>query len=108
MLPFWTVALLGFLAVARVTRFLNRDKLFEPVVDRIEAWARRGRPWRAKLSYLVTCPWCASIWTAFPTALIAVVWFSPLHGRWAVAAVLGLWLGYSWLYGLIASNLDDE
>lgn len=105
-MPLWLAALLGFLMVARVTRFVNSDKLFEPVVDRIEAWARAGGLWRARIAYLVTCPWCASIWAAAPPAVIVAV-AAPYGVAWSLWLGAGLWLGYSWLYGLVASNLDD-
>lgn len=102
-LPFWAVALLGFLIVARITRFLNADYLFAPIRDRVEGWSQRGKVW-----YLLSCAWCASIYIALPVALLAVLTLSPYSGWTAVWVAGGLWLGYSWLYGLVATNLDDE
>lgn len=103
MLPFWAVALFGFGIVARVTRFLNSDYLFEPVRDWLERKTGAG-----KLYYLVTCPWCASIWVAAPVAAIAAWPLSSLEGRWAWTAFVGLWFGWSYLYGRLAMTEDDE
>lgn len=106
-LRFLAVALLGFAIVARTTRFLNDDTLFEPVRDRVESWARYGGPWRAKLAYLLTCPWCASIWIALPVALYGVLVLLDLPAAWDVFAIAGLWLGWSYAYGRLASWLED-
>lgn len=106
-LRFLAVALLGFAIVARTTRFLNDDTLFEPARDRLETWARNGRVWRAKIAYLVSCPWCASIWTALPVAVYAVLVLLDLPTPWAVYTVAGLWLGWSYAYGRLAAWLED-
>lgn len=108
-MPFWLTALLGFAIVARVTRFLNSDYLFAPARDWLEraTWSpSRGEG--GKLYYLITCPWCASIWIAAPVAALAVWTLSPYDGWPAVWLFGGLWLGYSWLYGLAASTLDGD
>ena len=102
-MPFWAVALLGFLIVARVTRFLNEDYL---AAD-FRAWLFR-RFGDGKIYYLVTCPWCASIWIAGPVAALAAWPFSGLEGRWAWAGFFGLWFGWSYLYGRLAATEDDE
>ena len=126
-MPFWLAVVLGFFVVARTVRFVNSDVLAEPIrmwADGIETSAdltRRPRwrkikrtarrPLRAifgdDLPVLFSCPWCLSIWVAFPVA-VAVVALSGDFGAWGnVWAVAGLWLGYSYLYGLAALNLDD-
>lgn len=101
MLRFLAIALLGFAVVARTTRFLNSDVLAQPIRDRVLIRFGEG-----KISYLITCPWCASIWTGAPVA--AIVGFVFLDGWAAIGTTIGLWLGYSYAYGLLASNLDDE
>lgn len=103
MLPFWATALLGFLIVARATRFLNSDYLAGPI--RAVVAERYGE---GKLFYLVTCPWCASIYIAAPVSIAAV--FTPGAPHWwqLLYAATGLWFGYSYLYGLVSINLDDE
>lgn len=103
MLPFWAVALLGFLIVARCTRFLNSDYL----AGDLRAWVME-RFGDGKIYYLVTCPWCASIWLGLPVAIVAVTTLSPYDAWPSIWAIGGLWCGMSWLYGLVASNLDDE
>lgn len=101
-LPFWLSALFGFLIVARVTRFVNADYL---AADLRSAVMKRFGD--GKLYYLATCPWCLSIWTALPVSAIVVL--APMTGAFgAVWAVLGVWLGYSYAYGLVTQNLDGE
>lgn len=107
LLRFLAVAVLGFAIVARTTRFLNDDTLFEPARDRLESWARDGRVWRAKIAYLVTCPWCASIWIALPVALYGDLVLLDLPWQWDLWVVLGLWLGWSYAYGRLATWLED-
>lgn len=101
-MPFWAVALLGFLIVARITRFLNADYL----AGDFRAWIFR-KFGEGKLYYLVTCPWCASIYTALPVAA-AVAWIGPVTWPTSALAFLGLWFGYSYVYGLVSIHLDDE
>lgn len=118
-MPFWLAVVLGFFIVARSVRFVNSDVLAEPIrmwADGIEkpgklAGLKRAvrRPLRAvfgdELPILVTCPWCLSIWFALPVAIVTVAISWPYGHPWY--AVLGVWLGYSYLYGLAALNLDD-
>lgn len=101
-LPFWAAALLGFLIVARATRFLNSDYLAAGLRNRVLERFGEG-----KLYYLVTCPWCASIWIAAPVATTVAV-TAPLTTWWTVFSAVALWLGYSQVYGLVASNLDAD
>ncbi len=121
-MPFWLAVVLGFFVVARTTRFVNSDVLAEPIrmwADGIEKptarfrklkrWLRRPlyAVFRDELSILVTCPWCLSIWFALPVAVIVVTLSGDFGAGGNVWAVVGLWLGYSYLYGLTALNLDD-
>lgn len=102
-MPFWLTALCGFFFVARGTRFLNSDYLAKD----FRAWVLR-RFGDGRLYYLITCPWCASIWIGLITATVAVVTLSPYTGWPAMFLILGLTAGYSYVYGLLAINLDDE
>ena len=56
------------LAVARVTRLINEDRVpFGPVRDAILARASRdegGLGSSSRLAELITCPWCMSMWVA--------------------------------------------
>jgi hypothetical protein len=45
------------LAVARLTRLITEDEITEPMRDFIQ-----GRWQGSKLAYLVTCPFCVSVW----------------------------------------------
>lgn len=120
-MPFWLAVVLGFFIVARAVRFVNSDVLAEPIrmwADGIEKPGERFRrlkralrkPLRAvfgdELSILMTCPWCLSIWFALPVAIVVVV-IAGDFGSDSWFVVVGLWLAYSYLYGLAALNLDD-
>lgn len=119
-MPFWLAVTFGFGIVARATRFVNSDVLAEGIrqwADGIEKPGRFRVVRRAlrkplfkifgrDLSVLATCPWCLSIWFALPVAIVAVAISWPYGQAWY--AVLGLWLGYSYVYGLLANNLDGE
>lgn len=129
-MSFWLALVLGFGIVARVTRFVNSDVLAEGIrmwADGIEVPPRTQRPRLAaairklkrlarrplvavfgdKLSDLVTCPWCLSIYVALPVAVVVAVGFGDFTTAGTLYAVLGLWFGYSYVYALVANNLDD-
>jgi hypothetical protein len=88
----WLLALLSVGALCRLTRLVTGDQITEPLRDRVEArWqrqVRRGKWWAEHFDYgyLITCPWCASIWLA-PLAAVPV-WFPTNRLVWAAA--LGL------------------
>jgi hypothetical protein len=91
---------LAFLATARVTRFFTSDVLAEPMRQWVASrWGEESRT-----AYLLTCPWCASIWVAPVPVAVLVWWWGGAPWFAAVAA----WLGVSYLYGLAASRLDLE
>lgn len=89
--------LLALGATARITRFVTSDLLGQPIRATVER--RFGDDSRA--AYLMTCPWCASIWIS--AAVLAAALLLP--GLWFTAAAA--WLTISYLYGLTASLLDD-
>jgi hypothetical protein len=66
------------LAVARITRFLTED--FLAVGYRRWVVNRWGED--SKMSYLVHCPWCTSIWVAIPVMPIAALF----PNVWVIAA----------------------
>lgn len=120
-MPFWLAVVLGFLIVARSTRFVNSDVLAEPLrlwaegiehPGRFRSLRRVGRrALRAvfgdDLPILFTCPWCLSIWFALPVAVIVSLVFGNFDASGTIWSSVGLWFGYSYLYGLAANNLDD-
>lgn len=99
--PLWLAAILGYFIVARVTRFLNADYL---AAD-IRAWVMR-RFGDGKLYYLVTCPWCASIYVALPVSLVVSLAFSGYDALGTLLTFGGLWAAYSYVHGIVTNNLD--
>jgi hypothetical protein len=100
------------LAVARVTRFITADKLSETIRHRIvwKLWLRSCKgdaEWaRLKISnkapepllaYLLTCPWCASIYVAAVAAPVCWLW-----GDSPYTFVPALGLAFSQVTGLLA------
>jgi hypothetical protein len=67
------------LAVARITRFLTEDYL---TVGYRRWVVTRWGP-ESKMSYLVHCPWCTSIWIALPVMPVA----SLFPNVWVIAAL---------------------
>jgi hypothetical protein len=101
------------LAVARVTRFITEDKLSEGprgrLVDR--AWRRwrpavpvdqRPRADEPLPAYLLTCPWCVSIYVAAVAAPVCWLW-----GESPYAFVPALGLAFSQVTGLLLTKIGD-
>ena len=111
-MPAWITAVVFALAVARVTRFITADKLSEKIRLRIvwRLWLRRAggdeelarlqignkRP-EPMLAYLLTCPWCASIYVGAVAAPVCWAW-----GDTPYAFIPALWLAFSHVTGLLA------
>jgi hypothetical protein len=55
------------LASYRLTKLIRDDFITQPLRDAV--YERSGPPHRSKLSYLVNCPWCLSIYFGFILAL---------------------------------------
>jgi hypothetical protein len=94
-----TAFLLAWGATARLTRLVNSDVLTETARDALLARFRAD----SKPHYLLTCPWCASIWIAVPVVLAA--WAADGADWFNVPAAI---LTISYLYGLVASHLDAD
>jgi hypothetical protein len=119
------VAVVWVLAVARVTRLVNSDVVFDPVrlwvarrlsgLTRAVAEMEELRPlsvqaarlrkvqgrWNT-LSYFIGCPWCVGLWVAVFTAWVPL-WFSGNR----VAVYVGVVLAASHVVGLGARLADD-
>jgi hypothetical protein len=82
------------LAVARLTGLITEDKITEglrsALFDRIDE--------DGKLAYLITCPWCVSIYLAIPAAVL--VWW---HADNPVAMIPAIVLAFSQVAGMLAS-----
>jgi drug/metabolite transporter (DMT)-like permease len=80
------------LAVARITRLVTDDKIFDKPRNKILAAA----PDDSKTAYFVTCAWCVSIWVAAAVAPIAYLW-----GTHPWSFIPALALAFSYLAGLL-------
>lgn len=104
------------LAVARLTRLIAADKLTEPLRERVQMklWDRvtgdRTVTLMAmsdpnadapKLVYLLTCPWCVSVYVAAAAAPVVYWW-----GTAPIFFVPALALAFSHVTGLLAEMGD--
>lgn len=58
--------ILDILAVIRLTRLINEDVITEPLRNLV--WSKF--PPNTKLGYILTCPWCMSIWAALAITIL--------------------------------------
>lgn len=115
------ILLVYALAVARVTRLLNEDVLLVGPRERIVAWAwarrygteptleehprpfwvlvRRNGGIEPKLAYLITCPWCASIYVG---AVAAPLWYWLGTSPWLLVPAAAL--AFSYITGFLAQH----
>lgn len=94
------------LATYRLVKLVRDDRITAPAREALEE--RQGPPEDSKLTYLLNCPWCLSIWFAAPVAVVVAVAFGDFTTGGTVLAALGLWLGYSLAWGLAAQTLDAD
>lgn len=90
----WTFVVFA-LAVARVTRLVNQDKITEAPRNAI----LRRLPDDSLLAYLLLCPWCVSVYVAPPAAVLAWLW-GDSPWVWVPAAALAM----SYVTGWLASH----
>lgn len=93
--------LLMMLAVARVTRFITTDVLFDAPRIRVIHDILRGNPEgpvRTAVAYLVTCTWCASVYVG---AAGAGTWYA--WGETMPFMVITAALAASYVTGFLAS-----
>jgi hypothetical protein len=88
----------GALAVHRLTRLVTEDEVTRPLRERLTkvVSGTMYRPVHPRLGYLVTCPWCVSVYVAAGWAALTVA--AP-----AVTAPAGAVLAWSSVTGLLAS-----
>jgi hypothetical protein len=88
----------GALAVHRLTRLVTDDELTRPLRQRLTRWAAgdASRPARPSVGYLLTCPWCMSVY-------VAAGWAALAASASAVAVPAGAALAWSSVTGLLAS-----
>lgn len=91
---------LTVLAVARVTRLVNRDVLLEKVRARLLT-RLTDRGWDMA-AYLVVCPWCLSMYVG---ALGALAWTTWGHSVPYMCVVLAL--SASYVTGFLASKESE-
>jgi Protein of unknown function (DUF1360) len=76
-------------AVHRITRLIVEDEITSDLRSR---WYEKHDPQETKLGYLVSCPWCVSIWAgaaAVAARRVAPGAWSPLAHTLAFSAVAG-------------------
>lgn len=88
---------LGAVATVRAARLITEDEILAPARERVLEWALPRQPdpedprpvygqgGHPRIAYLITCPWCVSVWAA--AALAAGLTVAPRATR-AAAAVL--------------------
>ena len=80
-------AVLAVGATVSITRLITTDKVLEPLRGHIAVWcARSGQDpeeldgIRAYVTYLISCPWCASFWIGLVVTTSLMLWPStPLN-----------------------------
>jgi len=89
--------LVDALATYRLVKLVRDDRITEPVRDAVEA--HNGPPERSKVTYLLNCPWCLSIYAGAALTLA--------RRRWPVAtSVVARPLALSALTGLATTHLE--
>lgn len=98
------IIVLTVLAVARVTRLITTDVLFETPRNALLSRLLRERDdgtapaLRSKLAYLAVCDWCASVYVGAAAAGAYGAWGETMHYMMVCLA-----LAASYATGLLAS-----
>lgn len=96
------IEILTVLAIARVTRLITRDALFDTPRTAAAQWlvgSGRARSLRDHLAYLILCPWCMSIYVAAAAAYAYAQWHATMPYMTVVLA-----LAASHVTGFLASK----
>lgn len=91
----WLMVLVLIGAVTRVTVLIRTDRITRAMRYAI---ARRLQP-DGYLSYLLSCPWCISIWVGFFAAATAYFWWHDAAYR-----IVALALALSYATGMLSSG----
>lgn len=92
--------ILTALAVARLTRLVNRDVLLERPRAAVLTWLTDRD--RTMLAYLVVCPWCLSMYLGAGAA--AAWWAWSGHNLYVC---INAALAFSYLTGVLASKESE-
>lgn len=87
------------LATYRLVKLVRDDQLTQPLRDAIVE--RRGAPDESRISYLVHCPWCLSVYFGAALTFGRHRWPGPIE-------MLARTLALSALTGLITQYLDRD
>lgn len=81
--------LVSALAVFRITRLIVEDTLFDDQRAALIDWLKAHD--HPKVAYLITCPWCSSMYVAAAVVIVARYrWWRPLARVLAASAAAGL------------------
>lgn len=99
MIPFVVSSILGLFIVARVSRIIAVDFIFNGFREWVTANRGVTSPW----TYLVHCQWCLSIYLGAIMAGI-VVWLAPAPDINPALQVVGLAALFSFATGILGSH----
>lgn len=91
--------LIDALATFRLVKLVRHDKITEPVREAVQS--HYGPPEKSKVSYLVDCPWCLSIYFGLGLTLLRYRWPRPV-------GLLARGLALSSMTGLASQHLDRD
>ena len=91
--------ILATLATARLTRLTVEDVITERPREAAVRFLVKHRGPESMMAYLITCPWCASMYVG---AGVAGAWWAWGDTRWFTAAVGAL--AFSYVAGFLASR----
>lgn len=95
LVPSALMMIVGAFATFRLVRLFLQDEIMEGFRDK---WWSKFPPESTKLGYLLTCPWCLSIWMAIPVTLL--MFFGGIVGA-VVLAILALSAATGLIYSLL-------
>jgi hypothetical protein len=85
------------LFVYRLTRLIVLDEILAPVREWV--WDRKS-PRDSQIGYLLTCPWCVSLWAALPVVFLYALFPS-------MTILVGCIFTLSAIAGLITAHWDQ-